>query len=372
MDNSANTSFAPHIRRQDTLRSIMLSNLIALSVLIIAPIIIYGFRTVVLVFMSVLGAVGVEAIWRFVQKREQTVTDLTAVCSGIVCAYLMPAGVPIWLPLLASAFGALVAKMPFGGHGRAIFNPAVAGYAFAVLSFGQYFVSYTRIGDEETSSILPIFATPEILPTDFEHLSPISILLQGNHPNLNAGELLLAMQRGPLGTTAVLLIAGALVWLWYRKASAWQSSAAFIATVFVLSFFFRFEAFDGALDIFLMPVYELLCGSMLFSAVFLAGELSTAPKFASARVLYGIIAGILAMILRHGIPVATINYGAVAGGEAIAVMLVNPAAGALDRLVWRCRERGISFSALKVKAEDAVKKKFKTHNEEEEIYGPKV
>lgn len=353
-----NCGCAPHYNTGGRTRDIMISRLAALLLLLLPPLIIYGFRVLFMALLGVAGAAGAEALWCLIGKKEQTVGDLSAVCTGLICVLVLPASVPLWLAPLISAFAVLCAKLPFGRLGRGPFSPALAGYAFAAAAFTEYFAVYPPIFGEE-STALPLFAAPSLGEAAFGNLSPVDLLLSGKDPNLNGAELFLAQMRGPLGTTAVLLILAGAVWLFFRRSIAWQASVSFCCTVLVFSLFFRYEAVG-----LMSPVYDLFCGSMLFTAVFFAGDLVTAPQFASARVLYGALGGLLALLLRR--------FGALPGGELFALFIMNAVSASIDRLVWNCRTRGISFSETKKRISSRVSAKFKANNEEDEVYGSKI
>jgi electron transport complex protein RnfD len=335
----------------------MLNQLIALSILSLPPLLIYGVRTLIIIAVAVLGAVAAEAAWCLLTKQKQSVTDLSAVCSGIILACMMPPAIPLGLVLLGSAFGALTAKLPFGRLGRGVFHPAVTGFAFISAGYSPHFLVYPAAYGEDRA-VLPIFSSLDLGEPAFENSNPIDILKHGLDPNLDAAEFLLAQMRGPLGTTAVLLLLCSLAWLIFKKSAAWQSSAAFAATVFTLSLFFRYDSVK-----FMLPIYDLLCGYTIFAAVFLMGDLLTAPQFVSARVIYGIAGGMLFLLLRR--------TGAV-GGEIFAVMIISAFSASIDRLVWRCRLKGISFTGLRDSIAIKIERKFKMHNEEDEIYGTKI
>ena len=338
--------FAPHIRLKDTPKSIMLEKLAVLGALMILPIIMYGLHAAALIVFGVLGSVLPEYVHCLIKKKKQTVGDFSAVCAGAVCALMMPPGAPFWLPFIAGAFGSAVAKLPFGRLGRSPFDPAAVGFTFVSVAWGQYFLYYPKVPTRDMP-LLGAWQAEDILDFEFDYLAPWQIIASGKDPGLNAKELLLAGMKGPLGCTVMLLLIAACVYMAVRKLSAWQASASFAATVLVVSLIFRYKCVPTLMS----PVYELLSGWMLFTAVFIVGNLSTAPKFASGRVVYGILCGIFAVIFRR-ISVAQ-------GGEVFAVLIMSAMSSGVDRFVWFCRERGISFNQLRLRARRAIEKKLK-------------
>lgn len=375
---------APHFRLNQPPRSIMLSQLWALLFMLIPPLFIYGFRTIIMAAMGVCGAVAVEAAWRFFSHKEQTVGDLSAVCCGIICACLLPASAPVWLPMLAGMFSAAVCKLPFGTLGRSPFSPAAGGYCFAAavcatvrnsiesikLSFAdraiwqklaERFFEYTKIagGDGRALPLVGNCSPSGALSFD-ERLQAVDLLRADVDPGLSLSEFFLAQMRGPMGTTAILLIIAAGIWLFFRRACAWQASVGFCAAAAVFSFFVPYNPIIRVMS----PVYDLLTGSTLFVAVFLVGDLFTAPHMRTGRVIYGAACGILAMFLRR--------TGAVPGSEVFAVLLMNAAAPYIDRLVWYCRGRGISYTETKRRIAASLKERMRKKEEEEEDAGDEI
>lgn len=341
-------SYAPHIRTSATVSSIMLELLICAGVLIVPALFVYGFRVLTIVFMSTAGAVLPEVIYCLIKREKQTINDYSAFFCGVVIALLMPPGVPIWLPFAAGAFASCIAKLPFGRLGRSVFSPAAAGFVFVSLAWGEYFESYPAPGEK-----IPFLANWQ-LPENyefFEHQTPVQLLGASQIPFPNNSDALesifLFKNLGPIGAAAVLVILAVLAFMIFRNISAWQSTAAFCATVFVLGMIFRY---DGV-HVLMSPVYELFCGWMLFSAVFLAGDILTAPRFASARVIYGICCAALAVFLRR--------ISACQGGEIAAVLMMNAVSPAIDRLVWNARQRGIGITAFMQKIKLGFEKRMK-------------
>ena len=346
MDNKQ--SYAPHIRTATTVNNIMLELLISVSILIIPALFVYGARPLAMVFMGVLGSVLPEIISCLINREDQTVTDFSAIYTGVVIALLMPPGVPVWVPFAAGVFGAVAAKLPFGRLGRSVFSPAAAGFVFVSLAWGEYFAYYPAMGEK-----LP-FLKNWNLPEEylfFEHQTPIQLLQSGQVPYASNGEafesIFLFDAVGPMGAVAVLVIFAALAFMIFRNISAWQATASFCATVFVLALLFRYDGVNAIMS----PIYELFCGWMLFAAVFLVGDIVTAPRFASGRVIYGICCGVLAVILRR--------ISACQGGEIAAVLIMNAVSPAIDRLAWNARQRGISITALKQKIKLGFEKRMK-------------
>ena len=150
--NKLKISSSPHIRHKDTTQRIMLDVIIALLPAVISSVIIFGYRSLLVIALSVLTAVACEYLCLKVMKRPNTLSDLSAAVTGLLYALVLPVGAPVYVVILGSAFAIIVAKQCFGGLGANILNPALTGRAFMFLSFASVFssmqynpVSYTHL-----------------------------------------------------------------------------------------------------------------------------------------------------------------------------------------------------------------------------------
>lgn len=357
---------APYFRQRESIQSIGLSRLIGAGVLVLPALFVYGLRALLMAGAGVLGAVAVEALWRYIQRTEQTIGDLSAVYTGIMCALLLPAAAPLWLPLLAGIFAAGVVKLPFGGLGRSPFSAEAGGYCFAAMVgahlAGRYNSALLSAEQQKifealpgrvfvhSEGTLPILADVVCLPDVSDMLSTQMQLRVGMDPGLNLWGLLFTGGVGPMGSAVGCLALVSAVWLLLRRAFAWQSAAVYALTLAALSLIAPWKGVEFAM----MPAYELLSGCGLLCAVFLAGDILTAPHTGSGRALYGLAAGVLTVILRRA--------GSTEGGEVFALLLMNAAASPLDHFVFWCRARGISLAAYRHKVTGFFRRKFGSKN----------
>ncbi len=342
------TTYAPHIRNAVTVDKMMLELLAAASVLLIPALFLYGLRPLTLVFMAVAGSVLPEALLCLIKREKQTLSDFSAIYYGVVITLLMPPGVPIWLPFVASAFGSAIAKLPFGRLGRSVFSPAAAGFVFVSLAWGEHFVNYPALNEK-----IPFLANWELSESAvfFEHQTPIQLLNAAQIPFPNNSEALESIfgfnTIGPIGAAAPIVVIVVISFLIFRNLSAWQATVSFCVTVFLIAIIFRYEG----VSVLMSPIYELFCNWMFITAVFLAGDIITAPRFASARVIYGVCCGVLAVLLRR--------ISVCQGGEIAAVLIMNAVSPSIDRLAWNARQKGISITAFRLKIKHGFEKRMK-------------
>lgn len=353
---------APYFRQRESIQSIGLSRLAAAGALLIPALFVHGLRALFMALSGVAGAVAVEALWQFVRRKDQSLGDLSAVYTGLLCALLLPAAAPLWLPFAAGAFAVGAVKLPFGGLGRSPFCAAAGGYCFAamlgahltgrynsaLLSVEQQQI-FTRIPQRSfvcREGILPLLADVSVTPELTDSMSTAIQLRVGTDPRLSLWGLLFTGAAGPMGGALAVMAFACAVWLLIRRVFAWQSASVYALTAAALSLVWPWQVEPYLMN----PLYELLTGSVLICAVFIAGDILTAPHTGSGRALYGLGAGILTVIFRR--------VGSTEGGEVFALLLMNAAASPLDHFVFWCRARGISLAAYRHRVTSALRKKF--------------
>ena len=362
-----NRSAAPFFRLTWSVKDIMLSYLPACCALLCAAVVLHGIRALMLAVFGVLGGVAVEMLWRFSSHRQQNLADfaeMTSPVTGLLCALMLPANCSPWTVFFAVVFAMAAARLPFGGEpGRSPFNASAAGACFAVMTGADLVRRINRASlspaERDIFDALPrrcfvylkgyysIFKTPGPLQNSVSgHISPNMLLRAGADPGLSAGQLLGGGYNGGMGATVGLLIIACGIWLFFRKSLAWQSSLSYCAAVVTVSFLFPWRAVTRPMS----AVYDLMTGLVLFTAVFLCGDIFTAPHLTSARVMYGAGCGLLSVILRR--------HGAVECGEVFALLLMNAVSDPLDRLSWKLRSEGFSMGAALRRLRDRIKKKL--------------
>ena len=271
-------------------------------IMILAPCILsvlyYGSRAATVIFVSVISAVLGDLAMSFIIRKKFLLKDLSNVFIGAAIAVMLPAGVPLYVPAIASVAAVMVAKIPFGGSLRTPFVPAAAGFAMVSICFKEQVFTYTENVEDKLLGAQSL----------------ASLLSQGNsvHFNLgNAFDIISGNIAGPMGTGCGLLMLMCGTYLFVRRRKALLATAGFIgACVVVIALMPRINA-----SLLTRIVLELSAGSLLFGSVFLITDYATLPKGNINKIIYGALCGTLCMLMR--------SNGAYEETVCFAVLLTN-------------------------------------------------
>lgn len=287
MENKLHISVSPHIRAKRTTQSIMLDLIIALLPAAIAGVVIFGLRALVVIGICVAASVISEAVFNIITKKEQTVGDLSAVVTGLILALNLPANIPFWQAVVGAVFAIIVVKCIFGGLGKNLVNPAATARVFMLVAFGSM-----------ANAAFPVDATAGA--------TPLAQMAEGTVPELM--DLFLGKHGGAIGETcAVALLIGG-VYLLIRKIISWHLPVAFVATAFLFSFLVADFNVTTALA-------HVLSGGLLIGAFFMATDYVTSPSTALGKIIFGIGAGVITMLIRF--------WGVYPEGVSFAILLMN-------------------------------------------------
>ena len=282
------TTPAPHIRSKDSTQSIMLDVVIALIPALVASVVLFGVRALMVTAVSVAAAVLSEFVFEKCVKKPVTITDLSAVVTGILLAFCLPADIPMWIAALGSVIAIVVVKQLFGGIGQNFANPAITARVVLLISFGSYMAPWTA-----------------------DSVSGATPLSGGAVPGVTG--MLLGLHPGCLGETCVaaLLVGG--IYLLIRKVISWHIPVAYLATVAVTSLL-------AGQDLTL----QLLGGGLVLGAFFMATDYTTSPMTNEGKLVYGVGCGLLTMMIRL--------WGATPEGVSYAILLMNILTPHIDKL----------------------------------------
>ncbi|MDR1956310.1 MAG: RnfABCDGE type electron transport complex subunit D [Treponema sp.] len=310
---------SPHIASPVDTKRLMTYVLIALAPVSIFGVIIFGLPALVTIIAAVAAAVLGEACFRWLTKQDIRIKDLSAVVTGLILALILPAGTPVWITALGAIFAIVVAKEFFGGLGANVFNPALIGRAFLIMSFPAALTTWYRPGgftDAVTGAtplgILKTGGSMAQVGADFvaagladspSYGSILKTLFLGNHG-------------GCIGETSILLILVGAVFLVLTKTIDWRAPTAMIGASFL-----------GALVLGLDPLFTLLSGGIIFGAVFMATDYVSAPLTANGKLLFGVGAGIITVLIR--------KWGNFPEGVTYGLLIMNACTPFLNRLLQK-------------------------------------
>lgn len=299
MENKLIASSSPHIRSDETISRIMLDVIIALLPATLASIYFFRFNALKLIVLSIASAVITEAIFQKARKQPVTINDLSAVVTGLLLAFNIPASAPWWIPVIGSAFAIAIVKQFFGGLGHNFMNPALAGRAMLLASWPTIMTGWVTPGADAVSTATPL----AILKGQAEGVLP------------SFTDMLFGNIGGSLGeTSAILLIIGG-IYLLYRGVINWRIPFTYIGTVAIMML-----VFGGGIE---NMIYHLLAGGLMLGAFFMATDYASSPVTKKGQIIFGIGAGLLTAIIRL--------KGGYPEGVSYSILLMNVAAPLIDK-----------------------------------------
>ena len=314
MENKLIVSSSPHVRTNKDTSYIMKQVVIALLPATLAALFFFRLSALNVIFFCVTGSVGAEFLCQKISKQESTIGDFSAVVTGLLLAFNVPASLPWWMCLLGAAFATIVVKMVFGGIGNNFVNPALAARAFLLASFPVAMTLWTRTGVNWVSSG-NIDAYTTATPLSFLKAGSNGVLALADN-GINIGNMLIGNIGGCIGeTSAVLIILGGL-YLMYKGIINYVIPTFYICTVAILMFIL------GGFN-FTFVIYELLAGGLMLGAFFMLTDYTTSPMTKKGQIIYAVLAGLITTVIRL--------YGGYPEGVSYSILLVNIMTPLIDK-----------------------------------------
>lgn len=303
---------SPHAHGTDSVERNMYGVIIALLPALIVSFFYFGIGSLVVCAASVASCVFFEwLINRFVLKSDRlTVCDGSAILTGLLLGFNLPSNLPVWIIVLGALVAIGVAKMTFGGLGCNVFNPALVGRCFLLVSFPAQMTSWPVVGqlgsylDAETGATPLSLMKTAIKTGDASVLNdlPDSLhLLLGNNAMGGAGTI---------GEVCALALIIGLVYMLWKKIITWHIPVSIIATVFVVSGLLHL-----ANPVYADPVAVVLSGGLMLGAIFMATDYVTSPMTHKGQLIYGVAIGLLTVLIR--------NWGSYPEGMSFAILIMN-------------------------------------------------
>ena len=304
-------SLSPHAHGSDTVERNMYGVIIALVPALLVSFFYFGIGSAVVCAVSVAACVFFEwAISKYMMGREPSITDGSAILTGLLLGFNLPSNLPLWIIIIGALVAIGIGKMSFGGLGSNPFNPALVGRCFLLVSFPAQMTSWPVIGQLGSYSDAVTGATPlslmkmAIQKGDVSYLEEMPdalTLLLGNVPDGGAGTI------GEVCALALLL---GLAYMLWKKIITWHIPFSIIATVFVLCGLLHL-----ANPIYADPFSAIFSGGLMLGAIFMATDYVTSPMTHKGQLIYGVCIGVLTVIIR--------NWGSYPEGMSFAILIMN-------------------------------------------------
>lgn len=308
MNKILTVSPSPHIHSGDSTQKIMYRVVYAMIPALLWSVFVFGLDALRVTIIAVAACLAVEyLIQKYLLKIKPMITDGSALITGILLAFNVPSNIPWWIIIIGSLAAIGIGKLSFGGLGNNIFNPALVGRVFMLISFPVQMTSWpvnNQSGIDAVTSATPL----SIIKEGISNGIPISEITQKLPATF---DMLLGNIGGSLGEiSALLLIIGGLYML-FTKVITWHIPVSIIATVaLVAAIFWMINP-----EIYINPVYHILTGGLMLGAIFMATDMVSSPMNPKGQIFYGIGIGLITISIRM--------FGAYPEGISFAILIMN-------------------------------------------------
>ena len=311
MNKLLQVSGSPHVHGDESVKKIMWSVVIALLPALVVSVFYFGLPVLILTLVSIATCMLTEyLIQRFMLKGNVTITDGSAVITGLLLAFNVPSNLPVWILMIGAFVAIAIAKMPFGGLGKNPFNPALVGRVFLLISFPVQMTTWPA-----AKPIWNLGADVITGPT------PLGILKEGVKNGQAVNDLmsempsyvdmLLGQMGGSFGEVSAIAILIGAIFLLIRKVITWEIPVSFLLTAFLFSGIFYLV--DPTT--YVNPCFHLVTGGMMLGACFMATDMVTSPTSRGGMLVFGAGCGLLTIIIRL--------FGAYPEGVSFSILIMN-------------------------------------------------
>lgn len=321
---------SPHIRQEDSVPRIMWTVVATLVPVVMSATFFFGVSALLQVVTATLFALLTERA----TGKGGAIADGSATITGLLLGLSLPAGFPLWMTALGSAFAIVFGKQVWGGLGQNVFNPALVGRAFLQAAFPVAITTWPSPGGGFFTLRGDLFAIPltHSAPTAITSATPLGLLkFEGKGTSLV--DLILGSTGGSLGETAALVILAAGIYLAWRGYLNWRIPASILATVVVVSA--ALHMFDSTKP---GPWFMLFSGGLMLGAVYMATDMVTSPITNRGKWVFGIGIGVIAVVIRV--------WGGLPEGVMYAILFMN----ALTPFINRATQPRVFGTALRTAA----------------------
>lgn len=298
---------SPHVRQGDSVQKIMWRVVIALLPALIWSVFVFGLGSLITILTSVVACVLFEyAIQKWMLKKEPTITDGSAVLTGILLAMNLPASIPWWIVVIGALVAIGIGKMTYGGLGQNPFNPALVGRVFLLIAYPVQMTTWptNSLAVDATSGATPLALVKEAVKSG-KSLTAISDQIP------SYGDMFFGNIGGSMGEISALLLLIGFAYLLLRKVISWHIPVFILGTIFIFSGILHLADPTQYID----PLFQLLSGGALLGAIYMATDMVTSPMNAKGQLIYGLGIGVLTVAIR--------TWGSYPEGMSFAILIMN-------------------------------------------------
>ena len=319
MSDKLVVSASPHVKTNVTTDNLMLAVIIALIPAMLVSFMYFGIGAIKVVITSVAGCVLFEyLVQKYLIKGKNTIKDLSAILSGILLAFNLPSSLPIGIILIGCFVTIVITKMSYGGIGKNLFNPALVGRVFLLISFPVHmtnwpvpsFLDFSLVDADTSATVLSVIKTNLMQGMTMSEI-------MNSLPSYK--DLFIGNMGGSLGeVSAIALLLGGVYIIW-KKIITWHIPVYYIGTVFVLTTILWAFNPQG----FANPILHLLSGGLMLGAIFMATDYVTSPMSEKGKIVFAVGCGVLTVIIRL--------WGAYPEGVSFAILIMNAFVPLIDK-----------------------------------------
>ena len=313
MANKFFVSPAPHVHGELSTTRLMGDVVIALLPALMVSVRVFGWNVLAITAVSIACCVLFEfLVQKYLVKGATTVGNLSAVVTGLLLAMNLPANIPLWIVVIGAVVAICIAKMPFGGLGKNIFNPALAARVFLLIAYPVQMTSFPK-------------PTLEGFADAYSGATPLGAAKAGlvDFASFDIAGMFTGAMGGSFGEISALALLLGFVYLLMRRVISWHIPVAVIGTI--IAFSAIYGATEGGELVWQMPLFHILSGGALLGAIFMATDYVTSPMTTKGMVIYGIGIGVITMCIRL--------WGAYPEGMSFAILIMNSTVPLINKYV---------------------------------------
>ncbi len=305
---------SPHLSSAVSTSRIMRDVIYALLPALAVSVLFFGLPSLLVAVVAVVSCVAFEwLIQKFLFKGESTISDCSAILTGLLLSFNVPASIPLWIVVIGSLVAVGVAKMTFGGLGKNPFNPALVGRVFLLIAYPVQMTSFPRVASVADA---------------FSGATPLSALKSGDMSviDVSLSDMFIGLIPGSLGeVSALCLILGGAYLLW-RKVISWHIPVAVLATMWCFAALYALGAEEvSCTSVLMTSTFHILAGGALLGAIYMATDYSSSPMTHKGMLIYGVGIGLLTMIIRL--------WGAYPEGISFAILIMNAVTPLINKYI---------------------------------------